>query len=97
MISEGADPVEIKSLQVKFSTNTQVHEFVQSSRGRLLNDDVLNSSDSASVDMFGEAAGYSYKNESILEVLRELGANSDEESAINAQYIAGKSINPKLN
>lgn len=62
----------------------------------MLNDDVLNSSDSESVNMFGESSGFSYKSESILDVLRELGANSDEESAINAQYRAGKSINLKL-
>lgn len=98
LISEGADPVEInthiKSLQVKFSTSTQIHEFEHTPKGKLLNDeDILNSSDSASVNMFGEAGGFSYKSETILEILRELGANPDEKSAINAQYQAGKLIN----
>lgn len=89
LISEGANPVEInthiKSLQVKFSTTTQIHEFEHSPRGRLLNDpmddDILNSSDSASVNMFGEAGGFSYKGETM---------------SIDAQYRSGKSINLRL-
>lgn len=52
-------------------------------------DDVLNSSDSASVNMYGEAEGFTFTAENMLEMLRDLGDNPDEDSAINAQYKAG--------
>lgn len=53
-------------------------------------DDVLNSSDSASVNMYGEAGNFAFTPDNMLEMLRDLGDNPDEDSAINAQYKAGR-------
>lgn len=55
-------------------------------------DDVINSSDSASVNMYGKAGNFDFTADNMLEMLRDLGDNpdTDKDSTINAQYKAGR-------
>lgn len=104
MIAKGADPVEmnthIKSLKVSLFSKTNENEFEQPQKSHQLpkhriddfpmSDDILNSSDSALVNVFEVADAFTYKGENMFQMLQELGENPDEDLAINAQYRAGR-------